>query len=52
MPRKTKRLSRILQLTVTLVIGVERLSGQSQTYYYTGQVSGYTEADLNPEAWG
>ena len=37
-----------LQIVATLILGFGLVTGHSQTYYYSGPVSGYTEVGLTP----
>jgi hypothetical protein len=48
------KISRTLQIAATLIPGLAPVTGhaQSQTYYYSGPVSGYTGVDLSPDGMG
>ena len=44
--------TRTLQIVATLILGLGQVTGHSQTYFYSGPVSGYTEVDLSPNGYG
>src|SRR5258708_15903272 len=52
--KKMMKFSRILQVTATVLLGLGPVTGysQTQTYSYSGPISGYTEVNLTPSGFG
>ena len=46
------KISRTLQIVATLILGLWPVTGHAQTYFYSGPVSGYIDAELTPEGFG
>ena len=46
------KFTRTLQIVGILILGLGQVTGHSQTYSYSGPVSGWTEVDLTPSGYG
>lgn len=42
------KINRTLPIITALILWLEQIEGHSQTYFYSGPVSGYTEVNLSP----